>query len=209
MVKGILAKKIGMTRLFRESGESIGVTALEVGPCYIIQIKREEKEGYNAIQLGYQAKKEQKINKPLLGHFQAAGKGGFRYLREIRVDEVDSYELGQEINSEIFTVGDSVTVRGLSKGKGFTGVVKRWGFSGGDETHGSRSHKVPGSVGASATPSRVLRGKKLPGRKGNQRIAVKNLEVFDVIKEKGLILVKGSVPGSSGGLVEVRITGER
>jgi large subunit ribosomal protein L3 len=207
MVKGILGTKIGMTRLFRESGESIAVTALEVGPCYIIQIKREEKEGYNAIQLGYQAKREKRLVKPLLGHLRAAGKGGFRYLREIRVDEVNSYELGQEITSEIFTVGESVTVRGLSKGKGFTGVVKRWGFSGGDETHGCRSHKVPGSIGASATPSRVLRGKKLPGRKGNQRIAVKNLEVVDVIKERGLILLKGSVPGSSGGLVEVRITG--
>jgi large subunit ribosomal protein L3 len=207
MVKGILGKKIGMTRLFRESGESVGVTALEVGPCYIIQIKREEKEGYNAIQLGYQTKREKRLTKPLLGHLNAAGKGGLRYLREIRVDEVDSYELGQEINAEIFTVGESVTVRGLSKGKGFAGVVKRWGFSGGNETHGCRSHKVPGSVGASATPSRVLRGKKLPGRKGSQRIAVKNLEVVEVVKEKGLILVKGSVPGSNGGLVEVRIKG--
>jgi large subunit ribosomal protein L3 len=205
MIKGILGKKIGMTRLFRESGESIAVTALEVGPCYIVQIKQEEKEGYNAIQLGYQAKKEKRITKPLQGHFKAAGKGGFRYLREIRVDEVNSYELGQEISSEIFAVGGSVMVRGLSKGKGFTGVVKRWGFSGGKETHGCRSHKVPGSIGASATPSRVLKGRKLPGRKGNQRIAVKNLEVVDVIAEKSLVLVKGSVPGSSGGLIEVRI----
>jgi large subunit ribosomal protein L3 len=207
MIKDILGKKIGVTRLFRESGESVPVTALEIGPCYIIQIKREEKEGYNAIQVGYQAKREKKVNKPLLGHFQAAGRGGFRYLREIRMDEVDSFELGQEITSEIFTVGDSITVRGLSKGRGFTGVVKRWGFSGGDTTHGCRSHKVPGSMGASATPSRVMRGKKLPGRMGNQRIAVKNLKIVDVIKEKGLILVKGSVPGSRGGLVEVRIAG--
>jgi large subunit ribosomal protein L3 len=207
MIKGILGKKIGMTRLFRESGESVPITALEIGPCYIIQIKREEKEGYNAIQVGYQAKREQKVSKPLLGHFQAAGKGGFRYLREIRVDEVDSFKLGQEITSEIFTVGESITVRGLSKGKGFAGVVKRWGFSGGDTTHGCRSHRVPGSMGASANPSRVMRGKKLPGRMGNQRIAVKNLKVVDVVKEQGLILVKGSVPGSRGGLVEVRIAG--
>jgi large subunit ribosomal protein L3 len=207
MIKGILGKKIGMTRLFRESGESVPITALEIGPCYIIQIKREEKEGYNAIQVGYQAKREQKVSKPLLGHFQAAGKGGFRYLREIRVDEVDSFKLGQEITSEIFTVGESITVRGLSKGRGFAGVVKRWGFSGGDTTHGCRSHRVPGSMGASANPSRVMRGKKLPGRMGNQRIAVKNLKVVDVVKEQGLILVKGSVPGSRGGLVEVRIAG--
>jgi large subunit ribosomal protein L3 len=207
MIKGILGKKIGMTRLFRESGESVPITALEIGPCYIIQIKREEKEGYNAIQVGYQAKREQKVSKPLLGHFQAAGKGGFRYLREIRVDEVDSFKLGQEITSEIFTVGESITVRGLSKGRGFAGVVKRWGFSGGDTTHGCRSHRVPGSMGASANPSRVMRGKKLPGRMGNQRIAVKNLKIVDVLKEQGLILVKGSVPGSRGGLVEVRIAG--
>jgi len=207
MVKGILGKKIGMTRLFRESGESVPITALEIGPCYIIQIKREEKEGYNAIQVGYQAKREQKVSKPLLGHFQAAGKGGFRYLREIRVDEVDSFKLGQEITSEIFTVGESITVRGLSKGRGFAGVVKRWGFSGGDTTHGCRSHRVAGSMGASANPSRVMRGKKLPGRMGNQRIAVKNLKIVDVLKEQGLILVKGSVPGSRGGLVEVRIAG--
>jgi large subunit ribosomal protein L3 len=207
MVKGILGKKVGMTRVFRESGESIPVTALEVGPCYIIQIKREEKEGYNAVQLGYEKREEKKINKPLSGHVRAAGKGGFRYLREMRIDEVDSWQLGQELTSEIFTVGDLVTVRGLSKGRGFAGVVKRWGFSGGDAAHGCRSHKVPGSIGASATPSRVMKGKKLPGRMGNQKVAVKNLEVVDVVRDKGLILVKGSVPGSSGGLVEVRITG--
>lgn len=207
MVKGILGKKIGMTRVFRESGESVPVTALEVGPCYIIQIKREEKEGYNAIQLGYQPKREKKLNKPLLGHYRAAGKGGFRHLREIRVDDVDPFELGQEITLEMFNVGDSVMVRGLSKGRGFTGVVKRWGFSGGDTAHGCRSHRVPGSIGASATPSRVMRGKKLPGRMGNQRFSIKNLEVVDVVKDKGLLLVKGSVPGSRGGLLEVRVRG--
>jgi large subunit ribosomal protein L3 len=207
MVKGILAKKIGMTRVFRDSGESVPVTALEVGPCYIIQIKREEKEGYNAVQLGYQPKREMKLNKPLLGHYRAAGKGGFRHLREIRVDDVDSFELGQEITLEMFNVGDSVTVRGMSKGRGFAGVVKRWGFSGGDTTHGCRSHKVPGSIGASATPSRVMRGKELPGRMGNQRFAIKNLEVVDVVKDKGLLLVKGSVPGARGGLLEVRVRG--
>ncbi|MBW1690028.1 MAG: 50S ribosomal protein L3 [Deltaproteobacteria bacterium] len=204
MVKGILGKKIGMTRVFRESGESVPVTALEVGPCYIIQIKREEKEGYNAIQLGYQPKKEKKLNKPLSGHYRAAGKGGFKHLREIRVDDVDSFELGQEITLKMFHVGDTVTVRGLSKGRGFAGVVKRWGFSGGDTAHGCRSHRVPGSIGASATPSRVMRGKKLPGRMGNQRFAIRNLEVVDVVEDKGLLLVKGSVPGSRGGLLEVR-----
>jgi large subunit ribosomal protein L3 len=209
MVKGILGKKIGMTRVFRENGESIPVSVLEVGPCYIIQIKRIEKEGYNAVQMGFQPKKEKRFNKPILGHFKAAKKGGFAFLREIKVDDVDSFELGQEINSEIFTVGDSVTVRGISKGRGFTGVVKRWGFSGGDTSHGCRSHKVPGSIGASATPSRVMKGKKLPGRMGNQRVTVKNAKVVDVVKEKNLILVKGAVPGSRGSMLEVKINDQK
>jgi large subunit ribosomal protein L3 len=203
MVEGILGKKLGMTRVFQENGESIPVTVLEVGPCYITQIKRRDKEGYNAVQVGFQPKKDKALTKPLLGHFKATGKGGFAHLREVRVDDIDSFELGQEIASEIFNVGDFITVRGLSKGRGFTGVVKRWGFSGGNTSHGCRSHKVPGSIGASATPSRVMRGKKLPGRMGNQRVATKNLRVIDVIKEKNVILVKGSVPGSRGGLVEL------
>ena len=206
MARGILGKKIGMTRVFRENGESIPVSVLEVGPCYVIQIKRIEKEGYNAIQIGFQPKKDKRLNKPLLGHFKAAGKGGSAFLQEIRVDDVDSFKLGQEINSEIFNVGDLVAVRGISKGKGFTGVVKRWGFSGGDTSHGCRSHRVPGSIGASATPSRVMKGKKLPGRMGNKKITVKNLKVVDVVKEKNLILVKGSVPGSRGSLLEVKIS---
>jgi large subunit ribosomal protein L3 len=128
-------------------------------------------------------------------------------LREFRVDDLEPYALGQEITSEIFDVGDRVMVRGVSKGRGFSGVVKRWGFSGGDTSHGCRSHRVPGSLGASATPSRVMKGKKLPGRMGNQRVTVKNLKVVDVIREKNLILVKGAVPGSKGGLVEVMRTG--
>jgi large subunit ribosomal protein L3 len=205
MVKHILGKKIGMTRVFRDNGESIPVSVLEVGPCCITQIKKTEKDGYNAIQVGFWPKKDKRLNKPLLGHFKAAGEGGFAYLREIKVDDVGPFELGQEIASEIFTVGDLVTVRGISKGRGFSGVVKRWGFSGGDKTHGCRSHKVPGSVGASATPSRIVKGKKLPGRMGNQRVTVKNLMVFDVVKEKNLILVKGAVPGSRGGLIEVKV----
>ncbi len=204
MRRSILGKKLGMTRVFREDGQSISVSALEVGPCYVIQIKRTEKDGYNAIQLGFQPRKDKGLNKPLQGHFRAAGRGGFSFLRELRIDDPESFELGQEITSEIFDVGDRVTVRGTSKGRGFTGVVKRWGFSGGDTSHGCRSHKVPGSIGASATPSRVMKGKKLPGRMGNQRVTVKNLRVIDVVREKNLILVKGPVPGSRGSLVEVK-----
>jgi large subunit ribosomal protein L3 len=205
MVQGLLGKKIGMTRVFRENGESIPVSVLELGPCYIVQIKTEDKEGYNAIQIGFQPKRDKVLNKPLIGHFKAAGRGGFTYLREIKVDDVNTFEIGQEVTSAIFNVGDMVTVRGLSKGRGFSGVVKRWGFSGGDTSHGCRSHKVPGSIGASATPSRVMRGKKLPGRMGNQRVTVKNLKVVDVVKEKNVILVKGAVPGHRGSLVELKI----
>jgi large subunit ribosomal protein L3 len=204
MVKGILGKKLGMTRVFGDNGESVPVSILEVGPCYIIQIKKMEKEGYNAVQIGFQSKDEKRINKPLSGHLKAAGKGGFAYLQEIRVDDTDAFELGQEINSEIFATGDLVTVRATSKGRGFSGVVKRWGFSGGGKTHGCRSHKVPGSLGASATPSRVMKGKKLPGRMGNQKVTVKNVKVIDVVKDKNIILVKGSVPGSRGSLLEVK-----
>jgi len=206
MIKGILGKKIGMTRIFRDNGESVPVSVLKVGPCYIIQIKRMDKEGYNAIQIGFQPKKDKRINKPLSGHFKAAGKGEFAFLQEIKVDDIDVFQLGQEINSEIFTVGDLVTVRGISKGRGFTGVVKRWGFSGGGKTHGCRSHKVPGSMGASATPSRVMKGKKLPGRMGNEKVTVKNLRIFDVVKDKNLLLLKGSVPGSKGSFLEVKIS---
>ena len=205
MVKGILGKKIGMTRVFRDNGESVPVSVLEVGPCYIIQIKRVDKEGYNAIQIGFQSKKDKRINKPLSGHLKAAGKGGFYLLREIKVDDIDEFELGQEINSEIFNVGDLVTVRGTSKGRGFSGVVKRWGFSGGGKTHGCRSHRVPGSLGASATPGRVMKGKKLPGRMGNEKVTVKNLKVVDVVKEKNLLLLKGAVPGNKGSFLEVKV----
>jgi len=205
MVKGILGKKIGMTRVFRDNGKSVPVSVLEVGPCYIIQIKRVDKEGYNAIQIGFQSKKDKRINKPLSGHLKAAGKGGFYLLREIKVDDIDEFELGQEINSEIFNVGDLVTVRGTSKGRGFSGVVKRWGFSGGGKTHGCRSHRVPGSLGASATPGRVMKGKKLPGRMGNEKVTVKNLKVVDVVKEKNLLLLKGAVPGNKGSFLEVKV----
>jgi large subunit ribosomal protein L3 len=196
----ILGKKIGMMRVFRENGDSIPVSVLKVGPCYIIQIKRIEREGYNAIQIGLQSKRDKRLNRPLLGHFKAAGRGGLAFLKEIKVDEVGSFELGQEITSEIFNVGDLVIVSGISKGRGFTGVVKRWGFSG---------HRVPGSIGASATPGRVMKGKKLPGRMGNKKVTVKNLKVIDVVREKNLILVKGAVPGSRGSFLEVKISSQK
>ncbi len=203
MVNKLFGKKIGMSRVFIEEGKSFPVTALKVGPCVVIQKKTREKDGYDAVQIGYDPKKDTRVTKPLRGHFSAAGKGCFSHLGEIRVEDTESFELGHEIRSDVFSAGDVVQVSGLSKGRGFSGVIKRWGFSGGKKTHGSRTHRIPGSIGCSATPSRVQKGRKLPGRMGNQRITVKNLKVIDVRPEMDLVLVKGSVPGSRNGLIEI------
>jgi large subunit ribosomal protein L3 len=203
MVKKLFGKKLGMTRHFLDEGHSVPVTVLSVGPCMVIQKKTLAKESYSAIQVGYGPQKETRVNKPLRGHFKNAGSVCFAYLREIRVDDPAGFELGQEIKSDIFNIGDLVHVIGNSKGRGFTGVTKRWGFSGGKKTHGSRSHKIPGSIGCSAAPGRVLKGKKRPGRMGNQRVTVKNLKVIDVRPEMDLVLVKGAVPGSRNSLVEI------
>ncbi len=204
MVNKLFGKKLGMTQYFLGEGNSCPVTVLQVGPCVVTQKKTVEKEGYNAIQVGYGPQQEKRLNKPLQGHFKAAGKGGFSVAREIRVEDPSAFELGQELKSDIFQIGERVQVTGISKGRGFSGVMKRWGFSGGRKTHGSRSHRVPGSIGCSATPGRVLKGKKLPGRYGNTRVTIKNLKVVDVRPDMDLILVKGSVPGSRNSLVEIR-----
>jgi len=175
-----------------------------VGPCFVTQKKTLEKEGYNAIQVGFAARKEKKVNKPVRGQFDAAGAGYFSFAREIRVDDPDAFELGQELKSDVFEIGDRVDVIGISKGRGFSGVIKRWGFSGGRKTHGSRSHRVPGSIGCSATPGRVVKGKKMPGRYGQARVTVKNLKIVDVRPEMDLVMVMGSVPGSGSSPVEIR-----
>ncbi|MBW1900091.1 MAG: 50S ribosomal protein L3 [Deltaproteobacteria bacterium] len=203
MVNKLFGKKLGMTRIFLDEGKSVPVTVLKVGPCVIIQKKTREKDGYDAIQVGYDARKEIRVNKPLKGHFNAAGKGCFAHLREIPIEGTEEFELGHEIKSDIFSIGDMVHVSGLSKGRGFSGVIKRWGFSGGNKTHGSRSHRIPGSIGCSATPGRVQKGKKLPGRMGNQRVTIKNLKVVDVRPEMDVVLVRGAVPGSRNSLVEI------
>lgn len=200
----LFGKKMGMTRFFLEEGGSIPVTVLRVGPCVVIQKKTAEKEGYNALQLGFEEQKTGRVNKPLRGHFKPAGERCFKYLREVRVEDPASFELGQEIRSDLFQRGDVVHVTGTSKGRGFSGVVKRWGFGGGRKSHGSRSHRIPGSIGCSATPGRVQKGKKLPGHYGGQRVTVKNLKVVDVRPEMNVVLVKGAVPGSRNSLVEIR-----
>ncbi len=203
MVKKLIGKKLGMTRIFMDEGKSIPVTVLQIGPCVITQKKIREKDGYNAIQIGFEPRKDIRVNKPLKGHFETAGKGCFAHLKEIRVENTDEFELGHELKSDIFAAGDTIHVSGLSKGRGFSGVMKRWGFSGGKKTHGSRSHRIPGSIGCSASPGRVQKGKKLPGRMGNQRVTIKNLKIVDVRPEMDVVLVKGAVPGSRNSLVEV------
>ncbi len=203
MVNKLFGKKIGMTSFFLNEGESVPVTVLKVGPCVVIQKKTREKEGYDALQMGYGPRKESRLNKPSKGHFKGAGGRFFSQLREIRVDDPEAFQLGDEIKSDIFTIGEFVHVRGLSKGRGFSGVIKRWGFSGGKKTHGSRSHRIPGSIGCSATPGRVQKGRKMPGRMGNQHVTIKNLKVVDVRPEMDLVLVKGAVPGGPNSFLEI------
>lgn len=203
MVDKLFGQKMGMTRHFVEEGRSVPVTVLKIGPCVVIQKKSLEKEGYNAIQVGYGAQKESRVNKPLQGHFKVAGQECFTYLKEIRVDDPGDFELGQKISADIFAVNDRVHVSGTSKGRGFSGVMKRWGFSGGRKTHGSRSHRIPGSIGCSATPARVHKGRKLPGRMGYQGVTVKNLRVVDVRPDMNVVVVQGAVPGSRNSLVEI------
>lgn len=203
MVKKLIGKKLGMTRYFFDEVRSIPVTIVKAGPCVVVQKKTLEKDGYNAIQVGFEEQKEKRVNKPLKGHFKVVGDRFFANLREFKVDDVDKFELGQEIKADIFSIGELVNITGRSKGRGFSGVIKRWGFKGGKKTHGSRSHRVPGSIGGSATPGRVFKGKKLPGRMGYRKTTIKNLKILDVKPEMGLIALKGSIPGSRNGIIEI------
>jgi large subunit ribosomal protein L3 len=203
MVKNLYCKKLGMTRYFLEEGKSFPVTILKVGPCVVIQKKTKEHDGYEAIQVGFEPQREQRVNKPMLGHFKVAGEQYFKNLREIKVENANEFELGQEIKADIFSIGDMVHVTGRSKGRGFSGVMKRWNFSGGRKTHGSRSHRVPGSIGASATPGKVYKGRKMPGQMGNKQVTIKNLKILDVRPEMDIIALKGAVPGSRNSIIEI------
>ncbi len=201
---GLLGRKIGMTRVYSEQGQAIPVTVIEAGPCVVLQKKTAAKEGYNAIQVGFGPKKEARLNKPEAGHCKAAGKGGFYHIREFSVTDPETYELGQEIQlTEVLKIGDKVHISGKSKGRGFQGVIKRHGFKGGRKTHGSMFHRRPGSIGCSAWPSRVVKGKKMPGRMGNDMLTRKNLTVIDIRPDENILLVKGSVPGASEGLLQI------
>lgn len=203
MEKGILAKKIGMTRIFDEEGRFIPVTVLEAGPCTVLVKKTVEKDGYQAIQVGFKSAKKNRLNKPLAGHFARAETAPLKYIRELRVNNTKDYDVGQEIKADIFKTGDYVDITGISRGKGFAGNIKRHGQALGPRTHGSRYHRGPGSMGA-VGPSRVFKGKKLPGRMGGDKVTVQKLKVVKVDAGKNMLLVRGAVPGPRNVLLVVK-----
>lgn len=208
MPEGMIGKKLGMTQIFDESGNSVPVTVIEAGPCAVVDKRTPKKNGYASVALGFGRVDLKKVNKPKQGMFQKAGDAAYRVIREFRLSEekLEQYELGQTITVDFFKIGDSVNVTGTTKGKGFTGVMKRWGFAGGRKTHGSRFHRAPGSIGMCAWPAKTLKGQKLPGHKGNEKITIKNLMVIDIKTDRNIILVKGSVPGSKNGIVIIQGT---
>jgi len=210
MEKAILARKIGMTQVFAESGTLIPVTVLEAGPCLVVQKKTEEIDGYSAIQVGFGELKAKHANKPLKGHYEAqlgsAGKAPNKVVKEFRLTDTDQYEVGSEIKADIFAAGDFVDVSGISKGKGYAGAIKRHGFSRGPESHGSKHHRALGSTGAGTTPGSVKKGRKKAGHLGAEKVTIQNLEVVRTDAEKNLILVKGAVPGIKGALMFIKNT---
>ncbi|MCE5187949.1 MAG: 50S ribosomal protein L3 [Eubacteriales bacterium] len=206
MKKAILGKKIGMTQMFRADGTMIPVTVIQAGPCPIVQKKTVGTDGYEAVQVGFGELREKLSNKPRTGHFAKAGVKPLRYMREFKLDDAASLEVGQVIKADVFAEGDKIDVRGISKGKGFQGVVKRWNQARGKMTHGSHFHRAPGSMSANSSPSRVFKHKNLPGHMGNITVTVQNLEVVRVDAERNLLLVKGAVPGPKGGLVALTST---
>ena len=204
MCNGLIGKKLGMTGLFTSEGKYVPVTAIQVGPCVVTQIKTVATDGYNALQLGFGEKKKSRVNKALEGHFKKSGETRFAFLREVYVNDPGEYGLGQTINSDIFNVGEYIDVTGTTKGRGFSGVIKRHGFHGGKKTHGSHSHRIPGSIGCSAWPAKVIKGKKMPGQYGNTKQTTRNLEIVDIRPGENLILIKGAIPGSRNGIVEIK-----
>ena len=202
-MSALLGKKIGMTNVFSSDGRLVPVTVVQVGPCVVTQVKTKDTDGYNALQLGFDEKPVEKLNKPIAGHLKKATDKGFRVLREFRTDDVEAVEPGATLGIDMFEVGQKVNISGISKGRGFQGTIKRHGFSRGPETHGNRNHRKPGSIGNSAWPGKVFKGKKLPGQMGTDRNTIKNLTIVDIKHDDNLLLVKGPVPGFKTGIVEV------
>jgi large subunit ribosomal protein L3 len=204
MCKGLMGKKLGMTGLFATDGRVIPVTVIQAGPCVVTQIKTQATDGYNALQLGFEELKVRHVTQPLQGHFRKSGEACFRHLQEFAVDHPEEYTLGQRITLEIFSVGERVDVSGTTKGRGFAGVIKKEGFSGGRTTHGSKCHRIPGSIGSSAWPSRVFKGKGLPGHYGADRQTMQNIEIVDIRADDHILLVRGAVPGPASGMVAIK-----
>jgi large subunit ribosomal protein L3 len=203
--KGILGRKVGMTQVWDAQNRVVPVTVIEAGPCRVVQLKTPERDGYAAVQLAFGATKASRLSKPELGHLEKTGAEPARELAELRVDDLSGYEVGQVIAADVFSAGDVVDVTGISKGKGFTGVMKRHNFKGQGASHGNhKKHRAPGAIGACATPARVFKGVRMAGQHGSQRVTTLNLEVVEGDPERGLLLVKGSVPGSNGSIVFVR-----
>jgi len=202
-MKGLIGRKIGMTRLF-VNDVSVPVTVIKAGPCVVVQKKSRETDGYGALQLGFEEVPERKVNRPMLGHFKKANVKPFRILKEFRVENPDNYEVGQILDVSVFSEGELVDVTGWTKGRGFAGAMKRWNFRGGPKSHGSKFHRAVGSTGQHTEPARTFKGKKMPGRYGNERVTILNLEVVKIDKENNLIAVKGGVPGARGSLVLIR-----
>ena len=206
MKKAILATKVGMTQIFDESGALIPVTVLQAGPCVVTQVKTVDNDGYSAVQVGFGDKREKLVNKPLKGHFEKAGVSCKRYLKEFKFEDAENYVLGQEIKADIFAAGDKIDATAISKGKGFQGAIKRHGQSRGPMAHGSKYHRHAGSNGACSDPSKVFKGKHMPGHMGSEQVTVQNLEIVRVDTENNLLLVKGAVPGPKKSLVTIKET---
>ena len=205
-MEAIFGRKLGMTQVFAANGEAHGVTVVEAGPCIVVQIKTQEKDGYDAIQIGFGSRKH--VNEPMKGHLRQLGQ--FQFLREMRVEDPNSYQLGQALGAELFEQGDVIDVVGTSKGRGFAGGVKRHHFSGGPKTHGqSDKHRSPGSIGSGTTPGRVRKGLRMAGHMGDARVTVKNLKVFESNPDRGVLLIEGSVPGGVNGLLRIAKTGKK
>ena len=203
-MKGLIGKKLGMTSVYDESGTAVPVTVIEAGPCVVVQQKSNEKEGYSAVQLGYEDQKEQRMNKPALGHLKKAGVSAKRILREFCVESAEEVAVGDEITAGAFEEVSYVDIVATGKGRGYQGVVKRYGFAGGRASHGGGWLRRPGSIGMCEFPGRVFKGKKMPGQMGDKRVTTQNLKVIQVRPDENLILVKGSVPGANGGIVVIR-----
>ena len=204
MKKGIIGKKLGMTQIFDEKGNVVPVTVIEAGPCVVAQVKTIETDGYNAIQLGYGEVKAKHINKPEAGHFAKSKLENKKHLREFRLEDISNFKVGDEVKADVFAKGEKVDIQGTSKGKGFQGVIKRHGQHRGPMGHGSMYHRRPGSMGATSTPGRVFKGKKLPGHMGSVTVTIQNLDVVAVDMDKNVILVKGSVPGAKGAILKIK-----